>query len=1046
MRVETSTDKNRFLLAAAQLNYVLQFKSPKNRRAALEKSVPTELFDAYETVINAIHQTKDDSSELVQTILSWIFHSRRPLRMEELREAVSIQVGDLGLTEEDLIAVDDIVEVCGSLVNYDVGSRVVSFSHETVQEFLKTRYMGYLLPESELGKVCLTYLSFDDFNEFCADEAQLAMRLEKRPFALYAAKFWGSHIKDAAAETDTTFQELLIQLTNSPPKVDSMHQLCEAETSAEWNSSEIHRGMSLLHVLAMNNLLMFARSELNRVTADATTDAEGSNCQAPGSPNVFERAKSLLGKTTSQGSTPLHFAASEGHADMVKLLLDFNADIEAKNCHGNTPLLRASFKGQIGVVELLLSAKANPNNQNNGEYTALHFASWNGHLAVIKKLIPLTPDVNVRPKLMTKEPVYSPLQLASRYGLVAVVKFLIQANADPNLPGPLGWLALHLASRHGHMNVVDSLLTFIKSPIDALTTAGYTAFHLAAVGGFTEVMSRLLSLGAAINTTAPDGKSPLHSAASDGNLHVVKWLVEAGSDVSLTDKEYGRTAFHYAVLGGHLEVVRYLSNSVTDINLKQTLNGMGPLHLAASTGSVAMIDLLLSLGASMIAQAESGATPLLFAAANGYVKAVEILLTATALDVPMNDGRSPLHAAAAGGHHLVIRVLLDGKADASMRDEKGATPLLLASCFGHVEAVRTLLDKRTLEIPDQNGLTPLHFAAKLYPRIVEVLLDEGADVHRKEPEYDLTPFHYAVFGGNVEAVNIFITRGVDVDDMSTYVGAALAIAAYTGKLQVVDMLLEANANVRLADGEGWTALHHASCEGYDEIVDRLLAHADQLLIDATTSGGNTALMLASLEGKLEVVKKLLTANADFTTRNKNGRTALHDAASGRYVDIVQVLLGKHRKPLARFKDDSVDLSVDSIRDSRRLDAGSTDHLMLLHHLVDIYPEDSLFRCTLGYAYITLGSVDLASAAFDETIALDLINKGASSIDDISHRCACSKCSVEYVRGYLYLCLNCPDDQYVICHQCFNGLSGTHCDHKFLKRPSEDWVRQNLKAD
>ena len=75
---------------------MLQFKSPKNRRAASEKSVPTQVFDAYEVVMTSINQTNDDSNEVAQNVLSWVFYSKRPLRIEELRDAVSILVGDNG--------------------------------------------------------------------------------------------------------------------------------------------------------------------------------------------------------------------------------------------------------------------------------------------------------------------------------------------------------------------------------------------------------------------------------------------------------------------------------------------------------------------------------------------------------------------------------------------------------------------------------------------------------------------------------------------------------------------------------------------------------------------------------------------------------------------------------------------------------------------------------------------------------------------------------------------------------------------------------------
>ena len=127
------------------MNYILRFKDPRNMKNALENSVPSELFDVYETVMNSIRCSNDDSNELGQRVLSWIFHSKRPLKMPELREAIAIRRTDVDLNEDDLMNADEIVELCGSLINYDGKSQVVSFSHETVQEFLNTRYSEYML-------------------------------------------------------------------------------------------------------------------------------------------------------------------------------------------------------------------------------------------------------------------------------------------------------------------------------------------------------------------------------------------------------------------------------------------------------------------------------------------------------------------------------------------------------------------------------------------------------------------------------------------------------------------------------------------------------------------------------------------------------------------------------------------------------------------------------------------------------------------------------------------------------------------------------------
>ena len=66
----------------------------------MEKSVPADLFDVYESVIRAIQQSNDDSKELAERILSWLLYAKRPIRMVELCEAIAVQEGDVDLDED----------------------------------------------------------------------------------------------------------------------------------------------------------------------------------------------------------------------------------------------------------------------------------------------------------------------------------------------------------------------------------------------------------------------------------------------------------------------------------------------------------------------------------------------------------------------------------------------------------------------------------------------------------------------------------------------------------------------------------------------------------------------------------------------------------------------------------------------------------------------------------------------------------------------------------------------------------------------------------
>ena len=69
--------------------------------------------------------------------------------------------------------------------------------------------------------------------------------------------------------------------------------------------------------------------------------------------------------------TPLHFAAEEGHANVVRMLIESEADINAQDYNGWTPLMTAVEHGHIDVVETLLKFKADKNLQTNDGESAL---------------------------------------------------------------------------------------------------------------------------------------------------------------------------------------------------------------------------------------------------------------------------------------------------------------------------------------------------------------------------------------------------------------------------------------------------------------------------------------------------------------------------------------------------------------------------------------------------------------------------------------------------------------------------------------------------
>ena len=93
--------------------------------------------------------------------------------------------------------------------------------------------------------------------------------------------------------------------------------------------------------------------------------------------------------------TPLHNASKNGHATVVKILLEAGADPNAGDSYEFTPIHLASRNGYEAVVEMLLNAGANPNAEDEFKHTPLHqtiYKGRDGHEAVAKLLLKAGAD------------------------------------------------------------------------------------------------------------------------------------------------------------------------------------------------------------------------------------------------------------------------------------------------------------------------------------------------------------------------------------------------------------------------------------------------------------------------------------------------------------------------------------------------------------------------------------------------------------------------------------------------------------------------------
>ncbi len=139
------------------------------------RNLPVGLIETYERILLKISKSPLAKQDIALRVFNWIFCARRPMKADELQEAVAFEISDK-FWERDKIPDENLmIETCRGLLIRDEVDRTVRFAHHTVQQYLLSAPVirtqeGARFPisprseaEAFVGKVCVTYLCFSDF-------------------------------------------------------------------------------------------------------------------------------------------------------------------------------------------------------------------------------------------------------------------------------------------------------------------------------------------------------------------------------------------------------------------------------------------------------------------------------------------------------------------------------------------------------------------------------------------------------------------------------------------------------------------------------------------------------------------------------------------------------------------------------------------------------------------------------------------------------------------------------------------------------------------
>lgn len=129
------------------------------------RNLSASLGEAFEDTIQRIDAEASSRRQVAMRCLMWVSRARRPLSVNELRQALATEVGATQFDEDNLLQSKYIIDCCFGLIVTEDDSSTVRLVHYTLQDYLQSRYQHRLIDdEIEMTRICLTYLCFDGVN------------------------------------------------------------------------------------------------------------------------------------------------------------------------------------------------------------------------------------------------------------------------------------------------------------------------------------------------------------------------------------------------------------------------------------------------------------------------------------------------------------------------------------------------------------------------------------------------------------------------------------------------------------------------------------------------------------------------------------------------------------------------------------------------------------------------------------------------------------------------------------------------------------------
>ena len=364
----------RFLLASLNIEAILQESTIHRRRKRLSRITDgLGLEDAYGATIERIKAQGGDKSRLGMAALMWISYAQRPLRADELCQALAVELGSTDINCDNAPSMPTLVTCCQGLITVDKEGSTVRLIHFTLQEYLSICHDIFGKPHSTMAEICLTYLNSQQVKAILAHTYP---DTNVTDFLDYCSLHWGTHAKSELSDCAMSLALALFREYDDHISVALLikHMYPGYSDYEYYDTNFPFNGLHCASFIGIGDLVA------------ALLEMKCYDINAAG----FLR------------HTPLTLAAENGHEEVVKILLEGEeVDPDQPGPDGQTPLSLAAANGHEGVVKILLRhEEVNTNEPDIIGGTPLLYAAMYGHAGVVEILLDcekVDPDKSGRP-------------------------------------------------------------------------------------------------------------------------------------------------------------------------------------------------------------------------------------------------------------------------------------------------------------------------------------------------------------------------------------------------------------------------------------------------------------------------------------------------------------------------------------------------------------------------------------------------------------------------------------------------------------------------